>query len=47
MRAKVVSKDVGVKENGAKVWVALEYSLTCFPILHCPATKGQNKTPLG
>ncbi len=27
MRTKVVSKDMGVGENGAKAWVALEYSL--------------------
>ncbi len=25
----MVSEDVGVGENGAKVWVALEYSLAC------------------
>jgi hypothetical protein len=28
MRAKMVSKDVDVGENGANVWVVLEYSLT-------------------
>jgi hypothetical protein len=28
MKTRVVLKDVGAKENGAKVWVALKYSLT-------------------
>ncbi len=27
MRVKVVLDDMGVGENGAKVWVVLEYSL--------------------
>ncbi len=27
MRANMVSKDVGVRENGAKMWAAQEYSL--------------------
>ncbi len=27
VRVKVVSKDMGARENGAKAWVALEYSL--------------------
>jgi hypothetical protein len=29
MRVKVVSEDVGARENGAKVRVALKYSLAC------------------
>ncbi len=29
MKAEVVSKDMGAGENGAKVWVALEYSFAC------------------
>jgi hypothetical protein len=29
MKAEVVSKDVGVWENGAKFWVTREYSPTC------------------
>ncbi len=37
MRAKVVSEDVGAKENGAKVWVALEY-----PLAH-PTTRLQRR----
>jgi hypothetical protein len=28
MRAKVVLDDVGARENGAKTWIAQEYSLT-------------------
>jgi len=28
VKIKVVSKDVGVGENGAKAWVALKYSPT-------------------
>jgi hypothetical protein len=30
MKVKVVSKDVGVGENGAKTWATQKYSLT-FP----------------
>jgi hypothetical protein len=29
MRAEVVSKDMGAKENGAKARVVLKYSLAC------------------
>jgi hypothetical protein len=29
VRAKVVLKDMGVRENVAKVWVALKYSFAC------------------
>jgi hypothetical protein len=32
MRAKMVSKDVATRENGAKVQVALKYYLSC-PII--------------
>jgi hypothetical protein len=28
VRTEVVLKDMGAKENGAKVWVILKYSLT-------------------
>jgi hypothetical protein len=37
MRVEVVSKEMGVKENGAKAWVILEYSFA-----H-PKTKLQRK----
>ncbi len=35
MKVKVVLKDVGARENGARMWVTGEYSLTFFIIKLC------------